>query len=84
MDDSAECDQDGVIIVESELQPQQHVLQPQGSVSSAVRMIQGQSFSSESDHSRIHIQPSVSQGEGSSTFLREPSCAIVCFSFLVS
>ncbi|KAM8772424.1 uncharacterized protein AB9X84_009572 isoform 1-T1 [Acanthopagrus schlegelii] len=67
VDDSSECDQDGVIIVESELQPQ-HVLQPpQGSVSSAVRMTGGQSISSESDHSRVHIQPSVSQALSAGT-----------------
>ncbi|TMS23231.1 hypothetical protein E3U43_008537 [Larimichthys crocea] len=50
-EDSAECDQDGVIIVESE---------PQGSVSSAVSG--GQSFSSAS---RVHVQPSTSQDAGS-------------------
>ncbi|XP_044041590.1 fez family zinc finger protein erm [Siniperca chuatsi] len=50
-DDSAERDQDGVIIVETEPQPH-HVLQPpQGSVSSAVRTSGG-----------VHIQRSVSQG----------------------
>ncbi|XP_076585096.1 uncharacterized protein LOC143319771 [Chaetodon auriga] len=60
-DDSAGCDQDGVIIVETEPQPQ-HVLQTQqGSVSSAMRMSGGQSFSSASDRSRVHNQPSVSQ-----------------------
>ncbi|XP_049428890.1 myoneurin [Epinephelus fuscoguttatus] len=54
-DDSAECDQDGVIIVETEAQPQPVLQAPQGSVSSAVRMSGGQSCSS------IQIQPSVSQ-----------------------
>lgn len=53
-EDSAECDQDGVIIVESE---------PQGSVSSAVSG--GQSFSSAS---RVHVQPSTSQGRRWSAF----------------
>uniref|UniRef100_A0A8C4EY78 Uncharacterized protein n=1 Tax=Dicentrarchus labrax TaxID=13489 RepID=A0A8C4EY78_DICLA len=57
-DDSAECDQDGVIIVETE---PQHVSQPaQGSISSAGRVSGGQSFSSAS---RVHIQPAASQGK---------------------
>ncbi|KAI3353231.1 hypothetical protein L3Q82_019269, partial [Scortum barcoo] len=59
-DDSAECDQDGVIIVEAEPQPQ-HVLQaPQGSGSS-VKMSGGRSFSSVTERSRVHLQPPVSQ-----------------------
>ncbi|KAM9363214.1 uncharacterized protein ABDE67_014264 [Symphorus nematophorus] len=67
-DDSEECDQDGVIIVESE---PQHVLPPpQSSASSAGRMGGGQSFSSTSDRSRAHIQPSVSQGTSVSIPLR--------------
>lgn len=58
--DSAECDQDGVVIVETEPRPQ-HVLQPaQGS---AVRLSEGHSFSS-----AVHIQESVSQGRKAVTF----------------
>ncbi|XP_035515455.1 uncharacterized protein LOC118326548, partial [Morone saxatilis] len=62
-DDSAECDQDGVIIVETE---PQHVSQPaQGSMSSAERVNGGQVFSSAS---RVHIQQATSQG----TFVSKP------------
>ncbi|KAE8301115.1 hypothetical protein D5F01_LYC01275 [Larimichthys crocea] len=57
-EDSAECDQDGVIIVESE---------PQGSVSSAVSG--GQSFSSAS---RVHVQPSTSQALSAGTSVSVP------------
>ena len=58
-DSSAECDQDGVMIVETEPQPQ-HVLQPpQGSVSSAARKSGGQ------------VQPSASQGNDHLLFLEE-------------
>ncbi len=67
-DDSAECDQDGVIIVETEPHPQ-HVLQaPQSSISSAVRVSGGQSFSSASVRSRVHNHPSVSEGKRLSPF----------------
>ncbi|XP_042340816.1 transcription factor Sp2 [Plectropomus leopardus] len=54
-DDSAEGDQDGVIIVESETKAQPVLQAPQGSVSSAGRRSGGQSFSS------VQIQPSASQ-----------------------
>ncbi|XP_068583879.1 uncharacterized protein si:ch211-89o9.6 [Cebidichthys violaceus] len=54
-DDSAECDLDGVIIVETETQPQSVLQPPQVSVSPAVRMSRGQSYSSGL------IQPTVSQ-----------------------
>ncbi|XP_038589535.1 transcription factor Sp4 [Micropterus salmoides] len=61
-DDSAECDQDGVIIVDTEPQPQ-HVLQPpHGSVSSAVRMSGGE----------VHVQPSVSQALSAGTSVSIP------------
>lgn len=87
-DDSAECDQDGVIVVEAEPQPQ-HVLQPpQGSASSSVKMSGGQSFSSAPERSRVHIQPSVSQGKRSpflinsrfNTMLFDLVCALTCLS----
>ncbi|XP_059191083.1 transcription factor Sp8 [Centropristis striata] len=54
-DDSADCDQNRVIIVDAEPQPQPGLQSSQGSVSSAVRMSGGQSFSS------VHIQPAMSQ-----------------------
>ncbi|XP_042248516.1 Krueppel-like factor luna isoform X1 [Thunnus maccoyii] len=61
-DDSAECDQNGVIIADTHLQPQRVLQPPQGSASSAVRSGQSsQSFSSVSSHARVHIQPTVSQ-----------------------
>lgn len=73
-DDSEECDQDGVIIVEAEPQPQ-HVLQPpQGSVSSAVKMSGGQSFPSAPERSRVHIQSPVSQGKRSPSLCRGFMC----------
>ncbi|XP_041822737.1 fez family zinc finger protein erm isoform X2 [Chelmon rostratus] len=69
-DDSAECDQDGVIIVETERQPQRVLQPPQASVSSAMRMSGGQTFSSASSRSRVYKQPSVSQGSSASIPLR--------------
>nr|XP_046256292.1 zinc finger and SCAN domain-containing protein 12 [Scatophagus argus] len=68
--DSAECDQDGVIIVEAAPQAQ-HVLQPpQGA--SAVRMSGGQSCSSASERSGAHIQPLVSQASSAGTSVSLP------------
>ncbi|XP_041822736.1 fez family zinc finger protein erm isoform X1 [Chelmon rostratus] len=66
-DDSAECDQDGVIIVETERQPQRVLQPPQASVSSAMRMSGGQTFSSASSRSRVYKQPSVSQAGSSAS-----------------
>ncbi|KAK9540196.1 hypothetical protein VZT92_002664 [Zoarces viviparus] len=54
-DDSAESDLDGVIIVETEPQPQSVLQPPQVSLSTAVRMSRGPSYSSGP------IQPTVSQ-----------------------
>lgn len=64
-DDSAECDQNGVIIVDTQLQAQ-HVLQsPQGSSSSTLRngAQSSQRFSSVSNGTRVDIQPTVSQSK---------------------
>ncbi|KAI9527931.1 hypothetical protein NQZ68_025973 [Dissostichus eleginoides] len=63
-DDSAECDQDAVIIVESETQPPP-VAAP-GSAPSAARMGVWQSSSSN------HIQPSVSHGQSAETSSSTP------------
>ncbi|XP_029289004.1 fez family zinc finger protein erm [Cottoperca gobio] len=63
-DDSAECDKDGVIIVETETQ--HPPVPPQGSVSLAVKMSGGQSFSS------VQIQPSVSQASSAETSVSLP------------
>lgn len=72
--DSAECDQDGVVIVETEPRPQ-HVLQPaQGS---AGRLSGGQSFSS-----AVHIQESVSQGRKAVTFYFAEAVAVFVFLLL--
>ncbi|XP_040892970.1 zinc finger E-box-binding homeobox 1 [Toxotes jaculatrix] len=60
-DDSAECDQDGVIIVETE---------PSGS--SAVRMSGGQSVSSAAGRSTLHIQPPLSQAPSAGTSVSIP------------
>ena len=64
-DDSAECDQNGVIIVDTQLQPQ-HVLQsPQGSASSALRSggQSSQGFPSVSSTPRVDIQQTVSHSK---------------------
>ncbi|XP_037617406.1 fez family zinc finger protein erm isoform X2 [Sebastes umbrosus] len=64
-DDSAgECDQDGVIIIKTEAQSQSVLKPAQDSVSSAVGMSGGQSFSS------VQIPPSVSQETSVSIPLR--------------
>ncbi|XP_071378917.1 zinc finger protein 721-like [Centroberyx affinis] len=63
-DDSAEREQDGVIIVEAEPQPPLILQPPQGSTSTTARMSGGessQSFSSLPGRPRVHTQPTVSQ-----------------------
>ncbi|XP_076003857.1 uncharacterized protein LOC142996715 [Genypterus blacodes] len=58
--DSTECEQDGVLVIETELQPQL-VPQPQQSSALRLRLSRG-----ESKRPRVHIQPSVSQAGSSS------------------
>ncbi|XP_068178797.1 uncharacterized protein si:ch211-89o9.6 isoform X3 [Antennarius striatus] len=75
--DSAETDQDGVIIIDSETQPQHGLQLSQGSGSSAMRMIGGQSFFCASDSSRAHIQPqSQETGTSGSMPWRRPAAMI--------
>lgn len=55
--DSMGCEQDGVIVSKTEPQPQL-VPQPQKSSALGLRLSRG-----ESNHPRVHVQPTVSQGK---------------------
>ncbi|KAM7393495.1 hypothetical protein PAMP_020360 [Pampus punctatissimus] len=73
-DDSAGCDQNGVIIIDAPPQPQ-HVLQPpQDQAFSAMRSggHSSQSLSSASSRTRVHIQPTVSQALPAATSVSIP------------
>ncbi|XP_068607079.1 zinc finger protein 271-like [Brachionichthys hirsutus] len=71
--DSAETDQDGVIIIDTETQPEHGLQLSQTSGSSAMKMSGGQSFFSASDSSRVHIAP---QGTSASMTWRKPPAMI--------
>ncbi|KAM7418298.1 hypothetical protein PAMA_015759 [Pampus argenteus] len=73
-DDSAECDQNGVIVIDAQPQPQDVLQPPQDPASSAVRSggQSIQSLSSASGRTRVHIQPTVSQALPAATSVPIP------------